>query len=60
LGEEDAKGASDSILDRVAGVWAWLAMVRQGRDVLVQDCLEIIKAGIVPDSPFFEELRLTI
>jgi hypothetical protein len=44
LGEEDAKGASDSVLERGASVWAWFAMVRQGRDVLVQDGLEIIEA----------------
>jgi hypothetical protein len=47
LGEEDAKGTSDSVLDRVAGVGAWWAMVRQGLDALAQDGLELIEASWV-------------
>ena len=47
LGEEDAKGTSNGVLDRVAGVWAWCAMVRQGLDALAQDGLELIEASWV-------------
>ena len=35
VGEEDTKGASDGVLDRVTGVGAWRAMVRQVINALV-------------------------
>jgi hypothetical protein len=43
LGEKDAKGAQDGILDGVSGVWPLLAMVRQWSDPSVQDALEGIE-----------------
>jgi hypothetical protein len=44
LREEDAKGASSSIVHRVTGIGAGLTMVREMRDALVQDRLESIEA----------------
>jgi hypothetical protein len=44
LGEEDAKGASDSVLDRATRLGAWFAMVRQVIEAWVEDRLEIIEA----------------
>ncbi len=42
--EEDAKGASGSVLHRVTGIGAVLAMVREMRATLVEDRLEFIEA----------------
>ena len=44
LGQEDAKGTSGSVLDRVTGIGAGFAMVREVSAALVQDRLEIIEA----------------
>jgi hypothetical protein len=44
LREEDAKGASGSVLPRVTGIGAGFTRVREVSDALVQDRLEIIKA----------------
>ena len=44
---EDAQGASGSVLHRVTGIGAVLAMVRERRETLVEDRLEFIEASRV-------------
>jgi hypothetical protein len=43
LGVKDAKGAQNSVLDGVSGVWPWFAMVGQLLDPSVQNALERIE-----------------
>jgi hypothetical protein len=45
LHEEDAKGASGSVLHRVTGIGAVFALVREMRATLVEDRLEFIEAS---------------
>jgi hypothetical protein len=59
-GEKDAKGAQGGILDGVSGVWPLVAMVRQVRNLSVQDALEGIEASGICHSYLLAPMEITI